>query len=290
MSNRTDLVLDETAAQLDRILAALTPSGPQPVEAWAKVHYAAPPDGWPGLSEHDGEDEVTLASTTEIVASKYYPITSYKIENGVVSIYLSPFNEVVAPGENGDWWEVFTIDSERNVTASGIGTTEAHLVYDSLPEFSKYAIVRREAPKTDSNGNYMYEDGHEGDWEYMLMYEDKCLLGYDANDNITLIKQTSEQGMFRFSLTLPEKYQSFWDDSGPDLDQSEIDFFTIDSEYQMSGIDAALYGWRIEPAYEGEHISTIGEGGASMVWGDSDYPSVYVDFVSRADAEAYFNS
>ena len=35
MSNRTDLVLDETAAQLNRILAALIPPAPPPPDPFA---------------------------------------------------------------------------------------------------------------------------------------------------------------------------------------------------------------------------------------------------------------
>ena len=71
---------------------------------------------------------MTLASINEIIASEHYPLNCYKIENGVVSISISGYEGVKPPEEGGGWWEVFTIDSNKEVTASGASTTEARLV------------------------------------------------------------------------------------------------------------------------------------------------------------------
>ena len=106
-------------------IVGLAPDEP---EAWAVVHYEAPGGGAPAGGEY-GEDTITFASINEIIASEHYPVAAYKSENGEVSIKLNGQSEVDL--ENGGWFTLFTIDSNKTISDLGISTTEAYLVTDT---------------------------------------------------------------------------------------------------------------------------------------------------------------
>ncbi len=150
----------------------------------------------------------------------------------------------------------------------------------SLPEYDKYAFVTRDEHTIyDENNNPMYEEGHQWDSDYELKCIDKCLVGFDSNGNPTILKQTSDCGRFSYSTTPPENPESDW--PGYELDPSYVNFYTEES-WDGDPTHVTRYGFNVGVNELGAY--------ADYTWGDSNYPYIMIEEVSREDAEDYFNS
>ena len=153
----------------------------------------------------------------------------------------------------------------------------------TLPTFSKYAIISRDPHQLyDENNEPLYEDGHKWENGYELYCStDKCLVGLDENDNVTILKKTSGCGKFDFVTTLPPELEHYWDAyySGDEsYEPPKVSIYTIDSE----GSEPLPYGCEVNTqGYYDE---------CTYVWGDSNFPSVTMEVVTREQAEAFFNS
>ena len=143
---------------------------------------------------------------------------------------------------------------------------------DDFPNFDRYAIISED-----------------------FVSNEKCLIGINITDpnlgttSVTILKQTNVSNRFEFTTTISEEMKSYWDEYGCDYDTSNIQFYVIDNE--LYAPDNCPYGFEViiqEIDWDEDNIHE--EIGVHLTWGDSNYPGIGAELVSKTDAEAFYNS